>query len=228
MNLIEEISSQLLTRTGHLNAAITRRDWFLKSDLNRKIIEATSFLPETSTYTERYFCIKNNITSRQKCHITGKPLRFLPTSKRYAKVSGVENSYHVINLEERNNKLSVNKLVNNNLRRNILITKYKDNQYTLKSREEVKEFILERLENTNFGRISHFINNLHITNNVDILCSLLHYTQHPLFEPLDNRVNWSERFYLFLYNTQPLPFYNDINKHKIFSISSDFLLQQHK
>lgn len=119
--------------------------------------------------------------------------------------------------EDRGLKESSTKLVVYNNSRQNIIDNYISKQYNLKSKEEVLEFINARLKNTDNGHKSHYIQHNHLTENIDILCSLLQYTHHPLFEPLTNKIKWVERFYLFLNNTTPPALYNSPNKKAKFT-----------
>ena len=202
--LLDDIKQHILTKTGKVNTSIIRREWFRASKLYRDILDATSFLPADRSISERVFCIRENITHLPICSITKQPLKFLPSIKRYAFVSGRENSKHVINFKERNKKISFNKKENIKDINKSLLRRYRDSHYTLLSRETVEEFVDKKIRDTDTGRLSNFINVKDKNTHSNILCSLLHYTEHYLleFENLKN-VNWSERFYLLKYKIEP-------------------------
>lgn len=202
--LLDDIKQHILTKTGKVNTSIIRREWFRASKLYRDILDATSFLPIDRSISERVFCIRENITHLPICSVTKQPLKFLPSAKRYALVSGRENSKHVIDFKERNKKISFNKKENIKDINKKLLSCYRDSLYTLLSREIVEEFVDKKLQDTNIGRLSNFINVKDKNIHSDILCSLLHYTEHRLLEFKDLKdVNWSERFYLLKHKIQP-------------------------
>ena len=52
----------------------------LKSD----ICKATEFLPITASASERIYCIRNNITNRCVCEMTGEYLKWSPNTQKYS------------------------------------------------------------------------------------------------------------------------------------------------
>lgn len=205
MELIEEINQKLLTKGGHLNGIITRQSWFRLSDLYKRIIENTSFLPENTRFRERIFCIKNHIKSQPICPITGKPLKWLQNVRRYAYVSGLKNSPKIIDYRNniRNENISnKHKQSNKDLKENI-INCFNNNTYVLLSRQQVTDFINQRILEKGDKEGFNFIKNRHREKNVDLLCSILYYTDHPLLHPIPIEINWGERFYLYYHNITP-------------------------
>jgi hypothetical protein len=73
----EEIIKVIIRKDGKLNSAVLRQQWFLDSELGRYIFDNTQFLPETSTLSERIWCILNDITERPVCCYCGSPVVFL-------------------------------------------------------------------------------------------------------------------------------------------------------
>lgn len=66
MTLKADIQS-LKRNDGKINSAIIRRDSFKTSDLNKRIISRTSYLPNDSSYSERFFHIEENIQQVPLC-----------------------------------------------------------------------------------------------------------------------------------------------------------------
>jgi len=78
MELQEYIKTKLLRKDGKLNSAILRRDTFVQSEENKQIIDQTNFLSEPS-FSERIYCLINDIKEQQICPICNKNNRvFLP------------------------------------------------------------------------------------------------------------------------------------------------------
>jgi len=76
----EQIEEQLFTKTGKVNSAILRRDWFKVSNLYRSIIELTFFLDfKNPKFTERIWCIMNDITLHPKCVVCNDVASFSPS-----------------------------------------------------------------------------------------------------------------------------------------------------
>lgn len=199
MILKERIKKEICGKTGKLKSIIISKPEFKDTEIYRDIINATSFLPEDRSLSERVFCINNNITSLPLCPITNKPLKFLHSKKRYAKCTGQSNSYNIIDRNKKNNNLSKNKINNNKSYKENLLNKYRSQNYTLIDKEDVIDFIDKRILKTDKGRNHQFINIGHIRSDIDMLCSIMHYTK---FLPIDENVNWSERFFCIKNNIQ--------------------------
>ena len=64
-------------------------------ELNKEIMDFTSFLPENVTFQERLYCIKNNITSRPICSVCHKNfLEFLTDCNHYKTACSNDCSIH--------------------------------------------------------------------------------------------------------------------------------------
>lgn len=201
MQICDEIKTQLYNKNGKLNAAVTRQEWFKKSQLHNDIVEATNFLDNETCIAARIYCINNNITQQPICPITNLPLSWLNNKHRFAIASGKQNGARLKTVDA--HKLSAKLKASKNSIKQNFFNIYKNKEYTLVLRQECLAFIEDRLIKTNCGRLHAFINTALLKENVDVCCSILHYTQHHLlYEDIDS-INWSERFYLLYHNTQP-------------------------
>lgn len=199
MTLLQQIQNELYTKTGKLNSAIIRRDKFKQTPLYNQIVDATNFLADDACFASRVFCIENNITTAPICPITNAPLKWIPANHRFAYAVGVANSYKMrkVNVEKISASLKAVKLsINQSFRH-----KYANNEYNLLSRDECINFINKRMVQTQCGKRHNFVDTKILQQNHDACCSILHYTKHALLD--DDKINWSERFYLLFYNIEP-------------------------
>lgn len=58
------------------------------ADLKAGIISVTQFLPETTTISERVYCVKNNVTEALACPVCGKPRKFRSLTLGYFATCG--------------------------------------------------------------------------------------------------------------------------------------------
>lgn len=186
---------------GKLSSVKIRHPSFVISQYYQYILENTRFLDyKNPKFSERIYCIENDIKELPKCSICGKSRRFVVYSLGYSFC---------------NNQKCVNKLVphkscgptkkQNNIEtflnfRNSFLT----NNYKLLDRNDCLNFIKERLEKTNNGRIHQLVDIGHIKNNFEILYSIIFYTKE-LYPLLQNDFNWSERFYVLLNDLKDFP-----------------------
>jgi DNA-directed RNA polymerase subunit RPC12/RpoP len=70
MNIKQQITEQLFTKSGKVNSAVLRQEWFTTSELAREIIAATPWLPNAS-FSERIFNILNDFHDHVKCPVCG-------------------------------------------------------------------------------------------------------------------------------------------------------------
>jgi len=199
MSLIEEIQSNLYTKTNKINTAIIRQDWFKKSNLYADIMKETSFLDNDVCFAARIFCIVNNIKSMPACPVTGKSVKWLPTKHRFAIAAGRSNASKIKKID--NAKLSQSLKASKALIKSNFYSLYKTNKFNIVSREKCTDFIKSRLEHTDHGRKHNFVDTSILKKYHDECCSIILHTQHPLLD--DNDINWSERFFLLYNNDVP-------------------------
>jgi len=195
MSLLDNIKC-LYNKNGKLNsrAIISEKN----KQLRDNIIKQTSFLPDTTSWSERIYCIQNNITERQLCPYTSKPLFFkLQPFPSYCKVSGREN---IAKTRKTNiSKLKTSLQHAHSEAKNNLIKCYKNDAYELLSRDRCIAFIEDRFKQTINGTKGRYINTKHYKHNINILCSILHYCKEHILYP----INWAEMFYLLYHNKTP-------------------------
>jgi hypothetical protein len=199
MTLLQQIQTELYTKTGKLNSAIIRRDKFKQTHLCKQIMSATSFLVGDACFASRVFCIENNITTIPICPTTNVPLKWSPAHHRFAYAAGAANSHKMRKANV--DKISASlKAVKSGIKQSFKC-KYVNNEYNLLSRDECINFINERLMQTQCGKRHNFVDTLILQQNHDACCSILYHTKHPLLN--DDDINWSERFYLLSHNSEP-------------------------
>jgi hypothetical protein len=141
--------------------------------LKNQIIEATAFLPANSSFSERIYCITNNINYRLRCDITNEFLNWSPSKQRYcnSKTKGyrarVSNSSNI-------------KEVYIDIKRTFT-EKYKNNDFKIYDKQEVIDTIT---------RFKTNIKLWDIRENYDLFCSVLYYTDF-----LPQEAQWGERFF---------------------------------
>lgn len=183
---------RFFTATGKLNTAFLRREYFQKSVLHSNIHDATCFLPESATISERIYCIYNNILQQPVC-ICGKVLKFITNTQGYLKscskcIRKVGNTWKTSSDTARKN-----------------ITKEHDEleQYILDSTsaessfEDVCEFI--KSKTTNIAESIKWISRDDMRNKKAILKKIISLTNYLKLDI--NNYNWSNRIYNIFYNT---------------------------
>lgn len=155
------------------------------------IEQATSFLPETVSFTERIYCIEHNITTPVKCELTGATLKFNPSTKTYNRT----RSDAIKNRVRTKNDI---KLIQSNIRSK-LNSLYKSDEYIKYPKGSITENVKMISPSLN---ITPYI----IRKNIDLFCNILDYTK---FLPADTK--WGERLYCIRNNitTIQLDRYND-------------------
>ena len=190
--LIERIN-KCRNCSGDLSSTRLNADKTLYDDLKL----ATSFLPESTSYSERIYCILNDIDTLQVCTITGKPLRWSPNTKHYrpsraefyTSKRGQPNLKlrHTLKLKGKSTRLQFDEV-------------YKSGNYIKMDLDEIK-YKLNRLHELRVP--------LHVlSKNIELFCNVLEKT---LFIPIgDNvvvyrRYDWGQRMYCILHDiTSPV------------------------
>lgn len=125
-------------------------------ELNKEIMDFTSFLPENATFQERLYCIKNNIQSRPICNICNKNfLEFLTDSNCYRTACSSECSIHDKNRllkvkQTKKKKYGNEKYVNIELARKTRLTNY-GSWHSTDFSKKVKQTKLERYGDENYS-----------------------------------------------------------------------------
>lgn len=199
VDLKEKIKSQLLRKDGKINTAIIRRDTFKQSVLYQEIKNATPCLSDSDDITlrERIFYIQNNLDTQIKCKVCKCKLNMKVTGDYPNTCFKCTRKYY------KYKSCSATKKKNAKTLYNKLKSKYDNNQYELLDETTILQFIEERCKLTHYGEKHTFVNEKIKKNNVDMLLSILSYTEKYKKVDFDN-ISWSERFYLFTHKT-PTP-----------------------
>lgn len=200
MSIIDQINQKLYTQTAKINSVACLSEKRNNTELYQNIISQTSFLPLSSSFAERIYCIKHNITNLQLCAITNKPLLWNACTKTYRTSRGGKGikKNHTINKQiEINTKVSKTKQANYQKIKQTLSDVYLSNKYTLISREILDTFAEQLLKHSK----PHYVNKRTLQTNINELCSLLFYTKHPLIDI--HNICWAEILYLYTHNTTP-------------------------
>jgi len=179
------------TSNGNLNSAYFRRDHFLKGDLHKNINEITNFLDNSSSLSERIYCITNNIIKSPVC-ICGVNLRFI------SNVIGYKSSCSKCFRKVNKNWKSCSKTKLNNLakERQELVDYISDESTEVCSFDEMIEYISSNSEIISESSI--YVSRNDIRSNKHILKRIIQETK---YIPLDvNDFQWSNRFYNILHN----------------------------
>lgn len=194
MNMKNVIKQVLLRGDGKINSAIIRRERFKKSKLNKWIYNKTNFLKTKSSYSERIYCILNNITSIPKCKICDNYLKFslCKSPHGYGECCSQRCYHKYKNWTKNTDFKSIYRKTKNEF---FLTLKNKD----IIDREKAIEFIGERIVKTKGGLEHKFINMSHYKNNINELHDIILLTNNEI-KFNENNIKWSERFYLLYEN----------------------------
>lgn len=125
-------------------------------ELNKEILEFTSFLPDTATFQERLYCIKNNIQSRPICTVCNKNyLEFLEDSNCYrtacSRNCSIHDSKRLAKVKQTKKELHGNeKYVNTELARETRTKKF-GAWHSKDFGKKVKQTKLERYGDENYS-----------------------------------------------------------------------------
>jgi len=170
-DLKQYIKSALLTRTGVINVAITRRDHFINSEIAKDIISATSSLDiYNPSLGDR---IKAILTDYEftKCPVCQKPVKlFHPTC-------GNKNCRNISISNKKQQTLSLNPLENNDDELNKIEYSKLSNTDVVNITNECLEYIENNLRKRNDHLNIERISRLNITNHVFVknICILTYF-----------------------------------------------------
>jgi len=200
--LVERIKNELFTKTGKINAAILRREWFLKSDLFLDILQHTKFIT-SNDISERIYCILNGITHKLLCPSCNTvEIQFLTFQAGYSKTCGNVCSRKLKGDSWKSS--SSNKLESFKRNRANLFNKIKINDFNIVDNENLKKWIISRLERNS----ANYIYSTDYIDNADILCSIIKRTEY--LKNDNEEIQWSEMFYNII-NDLYSPTYNKFN-----------------
>jgi hypothetical protein len=192
---MEYTIDMIYNKSGKLNTRFILSKAFKNSKLYSDIMQCTSFLQPDACFASRVYCYKNNVMQQPTCPFSGEPLRWLPNKHCFANVHGKSNVHKIRSKTEQSKTkakcIAIQQQFNAILQQQSL---------KLASKQQCIDFIYERIQSTHHGRQHAFVDSKIMRENMHVLCSIIHYTQHEL---LNNKINWSERFYLMLHNKQP-------------------------
>lgn len=195
------IPKELLTKDGRINAALIRRDHFKKTPFYIEVMEKTKFLQQDATFTERLYCIENNITQPVKCIHCNAFVKFNPNKKEYNKTC---KKCFCIDRKTDLNKLSQTKKENINKYRDDFFHSYTNKKYNLIHEQELMPYVKEKTNKALYGNSSVLVYAKQLEIEKDSLCSVLYYTSN-ILEIKPEEYNWSERFYILLNGLQDIP-----------------------
>ena len=195
---LSEINTKYLRKDGKLNSALLRRDNFKKSPLNEFILERTSFLPPTSSYTERLHCIEKDFTSVPLCPFSNEPLWFSPSERCYSKCKK-EFIQKIQNIPERTKNQRLSHIETIERKRQFLLDAFQTNDFIKLDLDTVKREIETLKANS---RSTQFIFLDHYILKKDLLCSIISYTNSSLLPIVKSSDGfcWAERVYLIVNN----------------------------
>lgn len=194
MNTLEQIRNQLLTRTGVINSAILRRDWFKESDLYRNILNETAWMDEIDpTIGQRAKAILFGATKIEYC-TCGKPCGLDPRNNVLFRKTCEDRrcvilASQYIRTDDIREKMSKTKKQNRNHRISKFLSNF-DKSLTPVSDESVKTFIQDKwLSDANKALVTPIDYDI----NKNILYSILLKTPHISIAKDD--LCWSRRMY---------------------------------
>ncbi len=214
-----EIKNNLLTKIGTLNSKILNKQWFINSNLYKQIDLKTQFIEKkpnkNNTIAEKIYCVLHDIKECPICPGCNKKLNFKMFKYGYFKTC------NNINCKRKNTKWSSCSAVKKKQFKNILnnfINDIEQNNYNLIDILIIKDFIEQRLIDTNIGRKHQLVNYKHIQNYKDLLISILQLTKNLI--PINyKKFDWSQRFYIIQNNLKEIPICEFCNTNKRFYIS---------
>lgn len=163
--------SKLKTCTGKLSP--TKINSKQNYNLRESILSLTSFLPSDRVYSERIFCIENDIYEIPTCIETGAELKWSPKKQQY------NRSRQVAYKNRQQDFSSISK-------------RYKDIEHVLNNMFRSKTYNLVTYNNIR-EKINLFTSNIKhwdIEKDYNFFCSVLEYTSFLMPES-----NWGERFF---------------------------------
>lgn len=199
MNIKEQIKNKLFNKTGKINSAILRQDWFLNSELYNNINLQISFTEKN--ISEKIYCILNDIKTPILCPTCNNKVKFGTFQTGYRKTC----NNNICIRKNNTNWSSSSEAKKSNYKKTIdnFLQIYKNKSYT---NCDVTNFINIRINETNSGRINQWVNKKIYNNYPNELCNIIDKTIILLpFSTVEKDFKWSERFYILKNNLHELP-----------------------
>lgn len=181
VNQLKEVLTKYKNCKGKWNSLKIKND----SQFVNSLIYHTAFLSDSASYSERIYCIQNDIKQQPVCNITHKNLRWNANKHCYAQSKSEGYRSRVQNF----------KWVKNNVTNCIdkLYTIYSSNNYTILTTEQCISKGITYIQNRS---VSPYL----VLKDLDLWCSILKHTQF-----CNQTAKWSERLYLIKHNiTSPV------------------------
>lgn len=180
--LIKRIKNELYTKSGNLNSALIRREYFLNGNLFKEILKFTNFLEPNATTAERIYCICNELKESPKCTECNKPLQWRGfKNKPYSKSC---NSSICKRKNAKWKSCSETKIENNKKIKELFLQQLK--KEIVVDQQELKNFCKDRL------KIKTPFNLQLLKTHTNFLLFLF---QHHYSKPKDLNIKWSKLFY---------------------------------
>lgn len=209
---IDFIKTKALRSDGKINSAVLKRDFFKKTPEYRRILELTSFLSPDTSFTERWFCLTNNLSAVPVCPFSGIPLRFNQNLKSYSKTAD-QHKYKL----RKTNFLQSSKTHKNTIAatKGNFFKKFTDKNFPVWDPAVLFEEVRRFAESRNYGKASKWVWTNDYTESADLLCNVLNYTNSELLPVvcLDDFM-WNERFYLCYHKASKPPMNKDNPQQK--------------
>ena len=208
MDLKIEIKQKLFTKTGKVSPVRVKQH----KELYNKIVESTAFLHTNACFSERIYCVLNDIKEVVKCPITNLPVKWSPQRKEYRTVVGKNNVNKVGDKAESIKKFKETVKKKRKQYEKDFWLAYKTRSFVLMSKEDVKQICVSKLASDK----SNYFRPHNLYEQQSLLCSIVYYTDAGFLKNTYNS-NWAERMYLIA-NDMPEPpaCIDDISKKQFF------------
>jgi hypothetical protein len=193
IEIIKQIKNDknFYTSNGNLNSAYFRREYFLKSELYKNIIDCTNFLNDSCSLSERVYCIVNNFFEIPKC-ICGLTLKFI--SNKIGYLSSCSKCFRKVNIKWNSSSETIN--INILKEKQDFINYILDNNTIISSYDEMDKFI--KLKYKSIAGSIKCVSRTDIKTKKHILKRIILETK---YIPLNHEdYKWSNRFYNILNN----------------------------
>lgn len=217
MKNIQKIS-ELYTKNGNVNSAILRRDSFKQSILYKNILRESTILDKINpTISQRIRFIKEEMKYIPLCSICKKRFckfnkncgdLFLSTCDSILCIKTKRSVSHKHTLEKVLPKIKAKHKNTINKNKLSIIFNLNKGDFVILSIKEIKLLLTDIVKNSNNGVDKNYFYMIHYKNNVNLLCSILYFTQHLLPIPkIKNNIhfNWAERIYIILNDIKKIP-----------------------
>ncbi len=185
------IKNDYIRKDGLFNSVLIRHNKIIETEFYKEIHQNTLFVP-FENITEKFYCILNNITTKKLCPYCQTPVKFKMFKYGYKKTCGKNTCIRQQTLWKSS---SAKKIVTNKIIYNNFCLNYESKQYNIVDINKIKEFVSNRILETQSGVLHMFIDNKHIKENSEILYNILDLTKEFVVVNKSN-FKWSERFYI--------------------------------